>query len=250
MGGRGGRREARGEVAIVTGASGASAERRRNYGGEAPGRVNYLSRQDEARSTAGPMGPDRALLVQADVSTPDGARALVERTAAAFGTVDILVNNAGMIIRDSDWRESLGNWNRTIAANLTSAWLTSREVAPIMLAGGGGTIVNISSIYGVCGAAAALSYSSAKSGVIAMTQALAKHLAPTVRVNAIAPGNVLTDMTAAADQDVISQIEHRTPLRRSAVPAEVARAVLFMASDDASYVTPVTLLVDGGHSLA
>lgn len=130
-----------------------------------------------------------------------------------------------------------------------SAWLTTRAVEPVMTDNGGGAIVNVSSIYGLIGSTPALSYSAAKGGLIAMTKALAKELAPAIRVNAVAPGNVLTDMTLTAGAEPIAHFEEQTPLKRSAEPEEIARAVLFLASNDASFITGEVLVVDGGYSL-
>jgi len=114
---------------------------------------------------------------------------------------------------------------------------------------GKGAIVNVASIYGVVGSPAALSYSASKGGLIAMTTALARELAPRIRVNAVAPGNVMTDMTDGAESGTTAMFDEHTLLRRSAMPDEIARTILFLGSDDASYVTGQTLVVDGGFGI-
>ena len=114
---------------------------------------------------------------------------------------------------------------------------------------GGGAIVNITSVYGFLGAAPVLAYTSAKGGLITLTKSFAKELAPSIRVNAIAPSNVMTDMTKGAGPELIELFRKQTPLKRIAEPEELAKAILFLASDDASYITGEMLVVDGGYSL-
>ncbi len=113
----------------------------------------------------------------------------------------------------------------------------------------GGTIVNISSVYGFLGAAPVIAYTSAKGGLITLTKSFAKELAPGIRVNAVAPSNVKTDMTKSAGPELITYFTEQTPLKRIADPEEIAKAVAFMASQDASYITGEMLVVDGGYSL-
>ena len=124
-----------------------------------------------------------------------------------------------------------------------------KEVAPFMEKQGLGSIVNLASTVGILGVAPILAYSCAKGGLVSMTKAFAKELAPTTRVNAVAPSNVMTDMTKSAGPDLIELFRQQTPLKRIATPEELARAILFLASDDASYITGHTLVVDGGYSL-
>lgn len=211
--------------------------------------INCRDRADEAREVVNTIGKSSAFFVQADVSKEDDVKLLVAETIKKFGKIDILVNNAGVIFREGDWKCNLEVWQKTIEMNLTSAWLVTKEVAQVMQKNKSGSIINISSIYGVLGASSALAYSSAKGGLITLTKALAKELAPTIRVNAIAPGNVMTDMTREAGKKVIDHFEKQTPLRRSAEPEEIAQAVLFLTSDDASFITGELLTIDGGYSL-
>jgi NAD(P)-dependent dehydrogenase (short-subunit alcohol dehydrogenase family) len=211
--------------------------------------VNFRTNKKEAQKVISEIGEDNSLLVQADVSKEDEVKKLVSKTIKKFGRIDILINNAGEIIRPGDWKSDVGTWHETLDTNLTSAWLMTREVAPQMLKNGSGSIVNVVSVYGFLGAAPVLAYTSAKGGLITMTKSFAKELAPFIRVNAVAPSNVMTDMTKGAGKELIEFFRQQTPLKRIAKPEELAKAILFLASDDSSYVTGEVLVVDGGYSL-
>ncbi|OGG04133.1 hypothetical protein A2Z33_03140 [Candidatus Gottesmanbacteria bacterium RBG_16_52_11] len=211
--------------------------------------INYRKSKEQAEEVARTIGSANSLVVEADVSREEDVKRLVKQCVARFGTVDILVNNAGEILRPGDWQSDTETWQKTIDENLTSAWLMIREVAPIMKRKGGGSIVNIVSVYGYLGGAAVLAYTSAKGGLITLTKSFAKELAPHIRVNAVAPSNVMTDMAKGAGDKLIEIFRRQTPLERIAEPEELARPILFLASDDASYITGGMLVVDGGYSL-
>jgi NAD(P)-dependent dehydrogenase (short-subunit alcohol dehydrogenase family) len=211
--------------------------------------INYKTDEANAKETADAIGHERCLVVQADVSVEHDVRRLVQDSVRRFGKIDILVNNAGEIFRPGDWKSDLETWHKTIDTNLTSAWLMIREVAPLMQEKGKGSIVNIVSVYGFTGSAPVLAYTSAKGGLITMTRSFAKELAPDIRVNAVAPSNVMTDMTRGAGEELITLFRRSTPLKRIAEPEELARPILFLASDDASYITGEMLVVDGGYSI-
>ncbi len=211
--------------------------------------VNYRTSKEKADEVVALIGPKRAHAIQADVAKEEDVRTLISETLLHFGKIDVLVNNAGAIIRPGDWRSDMMTWHKTIDANLTSAWIMIKEVAPYMLKRGKGAIVNIGSVYGMLGAAGVLAYTSAKGGLVTLTKAFAKELAPSVRVNAVLPSNVVTDMARAAGDQLIEQFKKETVLQRIAMPDEIAHPVVFLASDDASYITGETLVVDGGYSL-
>lgn len=211
--------------------------------------INYLKSKKEAEDLVNKIGKDKCVCIQADVSDETDVKRLVKETIKSFGKIDILVNNAGEIIRPGDWKTNLETWDKTIEINLTSAWLMIREVAPIMQKQKSGVIINMTSTVGMLGVAPVLAYSAAKNGVIALTKAFAKELAPDIRVNAVAPSNVMTDMTIGAGEELIKCMKEQTPLKRIAEPVELAKPILFLACDDASYITGHVLVVDGGYSL-
>jgi NAD(P)-dependent dehydrogenase (short-subunit alcohol dehydrogenase family) len=210
--------------------------------------INYNTNEEEALDVAKQIGKDNSFVVQADVSNEADVDNLVNLTVKKFSTVDILINNAGSIIR-TDWLADLSDWNQMLSSNLTSSWLVLRKVAPIMKKNNGSSIVNISSIYGTLGESGSLPYSVAKGGILTLTKAMAKELAPEIRVNAVVPGNVSTEMTSTANLERIAAIESSTPLKRSATPKEIANVILFLASEASSFVTGQILSVDGGYSL-
>ncbi|HUD19430.1 MAG TPA: glucose 1-dehydrogenase [Patescibacteria group bacterium] len=211
--------------------------------------VNYKSNKKEADEVVKIIGDGNAIAIKADVTHGSDVKLLINETVKKFGGIDILINNAGEIFRPGDWKSDQATWQKTIDTNLTSAWLMIREAAPIMQKNGGGAIVNTVSVYGFLGAAAVLAYTSAKGGLITLTKSFAKELAPSIRVNAVAPSNVMTDMVKGAGPALIEQFRQETPLKRIAEPVELAKAMLFLVSDDASYVTGEVLVVDGGYSL-
>jgi len=173
--------------------------------------------------------------------------AFVAEVVASFGGVDILVNNAG-IARDSLlFRMSDDDFERVLRVNLYGAFYFCRAVGRLMSKRRYGKIINISSVIGVMGNAGQANYAAAKGGVIALTKSVAKELAPRgVNVNAVAPGFIATDMTAALSEDVRNAYLARIPLGRLGTPADVAAVVAFLASDAASYLTGHVLFVDGG----
>jgi 3-oxoacyl-[acyl-carrier protein] reductase len=210
--------------------------------------INYKTNKKEADAVAKIVGEKNSLVVQADVSKEEDVKKLVKESMKKFGIIDILVNNAGEI-GERGWDISVDGWSHTIDTNLTSAWMMIREVAPIMKKQGKGAVVNLASTVGLLGVARIVAYSCAKGGIVSMTKGFAKELAPEIRMNAVAPSNVKTDMTKSAGPELIEFFRKETPLKRIAEPEELAHAILFLASDDASYITGEVLVVDGGYSL-
>ena len=192
----------------------------------------------------------RALACPTDLARPEDVVSLRERAERAFGRVDVLVNNAGVSEAVTPTEElSLEEWNRTIAVNLTGAFLCCRELGPAMVRRGKGAIVNVGSILGEVGMPRALAYCVSKAGLVALTKSLAAEWARGgVRVNLVAPGFVDTEMVAAqrSDERARRYLEQRTLLRRFGTVDEMVGAVLYLASDASSYTTGATLLLDGG----
>ena len=243
-----------GKVALVTGASSgigrATAIALAQAGATVA--INYHRNEagaDETRSRVAEAGA-RACIIQADVSRSSDARALVSRAAEELGPVDILVNNAGSLVERLKILElTEERWDEVINLNLKSAFLCSQAVASSMMERRTGAIVNVSSIAGRNGGAlGSIHYSTAKGGLITMTKGFAKELAPYgVRVNAVSPGVIDTPYheqfsTPEAMRAYVGGI----PLGRVGVPEEVARVILFLASDAASYLSGETIEVNGG----
>ena len=197
----------------------------------------------EINSTGG-----EATLVVADVSTEAGAKELSSRSRKV-GPVVALINNAGAILYSGDW-QSLGA-DKLIAEfreNYLSALLVSQCFVEL-LRPNHGSIVNVSTTYAWTGAAPVLGYVSAKAAILALTVSLAKELAPDIRVNAVVPGNIDTEMSAGAGREFLEVVIQNTPLKRLGSPEEVGEAVAFLAEPRSSFITGQTLIVDGGHSL-
>lgn len=240
------------KVAVVTGGS-------RGIG-EAVARVyaaagfdivlNYREAADRAERVAAAL-PTECITVQGDVGTSAGAEALARKTDKRFGRADVLINNAGAIHSPAGWQELTDeSFRATMAANLASVIFCSRSFIPLMRSSGdGGAIVNVGSTYGCSGAAPVIAYSAAKAGVVAATKSLARELAPEVRVNAVAPSNVDTDMSRAAGDELLRQIVDSTPMGRLGTAAEVAELVLYLGSGRSGYITGQVFVVDGGFLL-
>jgi len=202
--------------------------------------VGYRSGADEAQALAKDID-GRA--VQADVSNPEDAARLVEEA----GDVDILVNNAGLTRDGLLARMSDDDWRTVIETNLSSVFYTCRAVTRPMMKKRGGSIVNISSIVGVHGNWGQTNYGASKAGIIGFTKSLARELGSRgVRANVVAPGYVKTQLTDVLPEEATKAMLDNTPLGRLGDPEDVAGAVRFLCSDEASFITGEVLLVDGG----
>jgi 3-oxoacyl-[acyl-carrier protein] reductase len=185
--------------------------------------------------------------VKADISKEADAQAAVVAVESALGPVDILVNNAGITRDGLMLVMSEGDWDAVLAVNLKGAFLMSKAVLRGMIKRRRGSIVSISSVVGRRGNAGQANYSAAKAGLIGLTKSLAREVASrNVRVNAVAPGYIETEMTAALDDSARSAIITQIPLGRIGTPEGVADAVVFLAGDSASFITGAVLAVDGG----
>jgi 3-oxoacyl-[acyl-carrier protein] reductase len=231
-----------GKTALVTGGSrgiGAAVVRELARAG-ATVVVGYRSGAEEAEAVASEVG-GRA--VQADVSNGDDAKRLVEEA----GDLDVLVNNAG-ITRDGVLaRMTDDDWRSVLETNLSSVFYTCRAVSRGMMKRRGGSIVNLSSIVGLHGNWGQSNYAASKGGIVGFTKSLAQELGSRgVRANVVAPGYVKTQLTDAIPEEARQQMLGLTPLGRFGDPEDVARAVRFLSSDDASFITGEVLVVGGG----
>ncbi len=207
----------------------------------------YASNPDAAAELQTKLGAN-ALAFQADVKDFDRAAVVVAETKAALGPVTVLVNNAGIRKDVSLARMSPDQWKDVIDTNLTGVFNYSRNVIGGMMRSGG-SIVNVTSVSGVIGMAGQTNYSASKAGVIGFTKALAKEVARfEVRVNAIAPGFIETDMTSSIDEATRTRLYGGIPLGRAGTAQEVAKLVLYLASTDSGYVTGQVWNMDGGLS--
>jgi 3-oxoacyl-[acyl-carrier protein] reductase len=240
-----------GRVALVTGASrgiGAAIAERLAAEGAAVA-VNYAGRADAAAEVVASIQASggTAIALQADVSDPGACAELVAQTLEQLGGLDILVNNAGITRDGLLVRMSDDDWNAVIQTNLSGAFHMIRAVAKHMMKARSGSIINIASVVGLTGNAGQINYSAAKAGLIGMTKTVARELASrNVRANAIAPGFIATEMTDALPDAVREAAQGQIAMGRLGSTADVAAAVAFLASDDASYITGQVIAVDGG----
>lgn len=190
-----------------------------------------------------------AMPVSADITDSRQVGEMLARIEAKYGAVDILINNAGVALPQkllTDCTEA--DWTRVFDTNGKGAFLVTRAVVPGMVAKKAGAIVNISSMWGVTGGSCETPYSASKAALIGFTKALSKELAPSgIRVNCIAPGFVATEMNAALSPETVAAIVEETPLMRAGTPYDIAAAAMFLALEDASFITGQVLSVDGGR---
>lgn len=242
------------KIALVTGASrgiGRAVARELAHRGYAAA-VNYCQRQDCADALVQELTAQgcRAIAVQADVSQRQQVERMVQTVQAQLGDVSLLVNNAGVAgqAQFQDISEEL--WHRYFAVNVDGAYHTIQAVLPAMLHAHAGCIVNISSIWGLRGASCEVTYSCTKAAIIGLTRSLAAELAPSqIRVNCVAPGVIKTDMLDALPAEVLPQLAEQTPMGRLGTPEDIARAVAFLASAEADFITGQVLTADGGFIL-
>ena len=211
--------------------------------------VNYRSGKDAADEVVAAISVagGEAIAVGADVADPDAIAALFDEVSERLGPVEVLVNNAGITADDLVLRMKPEAWDAVIQTNLTAAFHTTKAALRGMLKGRWGRIVNITSVAGIGGNAGQANYSAAKAGLIGLTKSVAKEVASrNITVNAVAPGFIETDMTGALGDEVRDAALPMISMGRFGSPGEVAAAVGYLASEDASYVTGHVLVVDGG----
>ena len=211
--------------------------------------INYLESREAAEDLVLRLRSEghMAIAVQADVACRAAVESMVRTAAGVLGPVELLVNNAGIsrqgLFQDTD--DAL--WNRMLAVNLTGARNAVQAVLPHMLEAKRGAIINISSIWGLRGGSCEVAYACTKAALIGLTRSLALELAPSgIRVNCVAPGCIETDMVRVLGEETLRMLVEETPLGRLGTPEDVAQAVVFFASERASFFTGQVLTADGG----
>ena len=214
--------------------------------------VNYHSGEDEAASVVSEITASggSAIAFQASVASAEEANRLVDATVEALGGIDILVNNAGITRDNLLMRLSEDDWDAVLDTNLKGAFLCTKAAIRPMLRQRSGRIVNMSSIVAITGNPGQANYTAAKAGLIGFTKTIAREVASRgITVNALAPGFIETQMVEAIPEDLRKQILERIPLGQFGTPDDVARSVVFLASDDGAYITGQVIGIDGGLSL-
>jgi 3-oxoacyl-[acyl-carrier protein] reductase len=208
--------------------------------------VNYASNEAAANEVVAELG-DAATAVRGDVSDPATGQALVDATVQAFGRIDILVNNAGVTRDDLILRMSEDEWDAVIDTNLKGTFSVTKAAIRPMVRQRFGRIISISSVAGIVGNAGQSNYSAAKAGMIGFTKAIAKELASrNITANVIAPGFIDTEMTAGLTDAQRQEIMRMVAVGRTGTPEDIAPAAVFLASDEAAYVTGHVMAIDGG----
>ena len=211
--------------------------------------INYNNSKESAEQLKQELEQrynNKILTIKADISNEEEVKNMVKQTQEVFGKVDILINNASIAIDTILENKTKENFMRILEVNLVGTFLVSKEVSSIMT-GNNPSIINISSTNGIdTEYVESLDYDASKAGVISLTKNLAKAYGPKIRVNAVAPGWIETDMTKDLSDEFRKQEEDKIIMERFATPEEIAKAVIFLASDDASYITGTTIRTDGG----
>lgn len=212
--------------------------------------VNYVKNKkasDEVVAEIKILGRD-AISVQADVASEDDVKRMVKEAVQHFGAIDVLVNNAGIIWDIPIFTKTVEQWERTIRVNLIGTFLCVKYAVPHMKDRTGASILNISSTSGIDSLSPdSADYDTSKAGVISLTKNLSQALAPNIRVNSVAPGWIDTEINKDLPKEFIESETQKIALKRWGRPEEVAKAVLFLCSEDAGFITGSMLVVDGGY---
>ncbi len=243
------------KVAIITGSSkGMGRETAIRFAQEgAKVVINHRDSEQEAQDVAAQINDMKGecIIIKADVSDSSDVKRLFTETIKRYGRVDVLVNNAGIAKRAPFLETTLEDWNEVIKVNLTSVFLCCQEAARIMLQQKNGKIVSLSSIRGLpqYGNPKALAYCTSKAGILNITAALAKELAPYVNINAVIPGFIETEMAQGWSEETRREAVEGAALKRLIKPEEVVNTILFLASDEASGITGTHIVIDGGFQI-
>ena len=236
-----------GKNAIVTGSTRGIGRAIAESLAAAGARVAVVGRDQARAAEAAAVIGNNARGFAADVSDPVSVVALIEAVEQEFGQVDILVNNAGLTRDNILFRLKDDDWDAVLDANLRGAFVAIRAVARGMIKRRWGRIINIASVVGIIGNKGQANYAASKAGLIGLTKSVAKELGSrNVLVNAVAPGFIETDMTAAMTPEARAGLAGQIPLERLGTPQDIAGVVTFLASDQAAYITGQTIVVDGG----
>lgn len=249
-------RRVQGKTALVTGAAmGMGEQHARLLAKEGANVIVTDIAAEQGKAVVGAIknAGGEAIFVAHDVSDEAAWREAIGKGVAAYGKIDILVNNAGIMLQKPVQETETGEWDRLFDINVKGAFFGTKYVLPAMKKAERGSIINISSIYGLVGGPSAAAYEASKGAVRLLTKASAVDYAPfRIRVNSVHPGIIKTPMTddILADNESANQFLSSTLVGRAAEPIEVSYAVLFLASDEASYMTGSELVVDGGYTAA
>jgi 3-oxoacyl-[acyl-carrier protein] reductase len=213
--------------------------------------VNYISSKNKAIEVVNKikkMGSE-AIAIKCDVSKENEVKNMINKTIKTYGKIDILVNNAGIVYDVPLFQRKTEQFKRTLEVNLLGNFLCSKYVAKEMLKTKYGKIINISSTNAInCFSSDSIDYDASKAGIITLTKNFAKALAPNIQVNTVAPGWVNTDMNKKLSKKIIKEEIEKIYLKRFAEPEDIAKTILFLASEDSNYITGSTIIIDGGSS--
>ena len=214
--------------------------------------VNYSKSEKEANEVVKEINKiSESISIKCDVSDEKQVKNMIDNIVKRFGRLDVLINNAGIVFDIPLFEKTVEQWDKTLGVNLIGMFLCSKYAVPYIKKQKSGVIINIASTngLGIYASPDSADYDASKAGVISLTKNLASELAPNIRVNCIAPGWVNTDINKDLPKDYITGETERILLKRFGEPEEIGKAVLFLASDDASFITGTTLIVDGGYDL-
>ena len=211
--------------------------------------VNYSKSEKEANEVLNEIKKTSdGIAIKCDVSNENEVKSMIEKIIRKFGRLDILINNAGIVFDIPLFEKTVEQWNKTLGVNLIGTFLCSKYAVPYIKKQKSGVIINIASTNGIDSLSPeSADYDASKAGVISLTKNLASELAPNIRVNCVAPGWVNTDINKNLPKDYMIKETEKILLKRFGMPEEIGKAVLFLASDDASFITGTTLIVDGGY---
>ncbi|MBF0501042.1 MAG: 3-oxoacyl-[acyl-carrier-protein] reductase [Candidatus Riflebacteria bacterium] len=236
-----------GKVVIITGAAAGIGKAAALLFAAEGARVHAWDVKQDSLDVLAAEGKGSITTHVVDVTNRKHIASAIEKIMASDGKIDVLINNAGITADALLVKMEEEAWDRVINVNLKGVFNCSQLVARPMIEKGGGCIINTSSVVGIYGNFGQCNYAATKAGVIGVTKSLAKEMGrKNIRVNAVAPGFIITEMTAKMPEKILDMMKDKTPLQRHGQPGDIAKAYLFLASDDASFITGHILSVDGG----